>query len=204
MSGRIEKLYELTSPGEARAFYDTWAADYEAELQAHGYTTPVRCAEALADHAALPWEPVLEVGCGTGLGGVALRAAGFEVIDGFDISEAMLAEARAKGVYRQLAPLDLSQPLDAIEPGTYQNAAAIGVLNPAFMPPTVIDELLAKLPVNGCLVCSLNDRSAADGTMKTRILELTEYGTADLIFKDHGRHMPGLDLQSTVYVLKKR
>jgi hypothetical protein len=40
--------------------------------------------------------------------------------------------------------------------------------------------------------------------METRILELTEYGVADLVFKEHGDVLPGIELGGSVYVLKKR
>ncbi len=203
MSG-LKKVYDLASSEAASTFYDDWAGNYDAELTGSGYATPTRCATALAEHASLPWAPLIELGCGTGLGGQALGQAGFECIDGVDISTAMLAQAEAKGIYRSIGTLDLSQPFDDIAQDVYQNAAAIGVLNPAYMPPTVIDEVLSKLPAGGCFVFSINDHSLADGTFETRILEITEHMVADLVFKDHGAHVPGIDLESTVYVLKKR
>lgn len=200
----LGKVYDVTSVGEAKALYDVWAAGYDDELTASGYITPQRCAEALAAHASLPWAPLIEFGTGTGLGGVALSAAGFETIDGTDISQEMLEKAETKGVYRRLDLLDLAEPITSIGPDTYQNAAAIGVLNPNFLPPTVIDEMLGLLPSGGCLVFSLNDHAAADGSFETRVLEITEYAGADLVFKSYGAHIPEIDLQSTVYVLKRR
>lgn len=202
--GRLDSAYDLSSPDKAAEFYGEWAADYEDELAEAGYVTPARCAAALAEAASLPWAPLLELGCGTGLGGLALRAAGFDCIDGLDISPEMLARAEAKGIYRHLTVADLSKPLDFLEPGTYQNAAAIGMLNPNFMPAMLIDQVIELLPAGGCFVLSLNDFALAEGSMETRILELTEYGVADLAFKDHGKHLPGIDMQSTVYVLHRR
>lgn len=202
MSG-LDKVYSLGTAADAESFYDGWADGYEAELAENGYITPQRCAEALALHATDPSAPLAEYGCGTGLGGLALRAAGFNTLDGFDISQEMLALARTKSVYRAIHSLDLSEPLEAIPEGTYQNAAAIGVLNPSFMPPTVLDDMLSKLPAGGCLVFSINDHAAKEGSMETRVLELTEHSVADLLYKDYGDHLPGVDLQSTVYVLRK-
>ena len=88
--------------------------------------------------------------------------------------------------------------------GIYQNAAAIGCITPEYMPPTVLDEILAKLPVGGCLSFSVNDHSAQDGTIVGRINTLVDCGAAELVFKEYGDHLPGIDLKSTVYVLKKR
>ncbi len=199
----LDGAYSLNTADEAKAFYDRWAECYEAEMAEHNYATPLRCAQALAEHAVMPSAPLMEIGCGTGLGGAALREAGFETIDGFDISPDMLERARAKNIYRALDLLDLSQPLE-LPSDTYQNAAGIGVLNPNHMPTTVIDEVLNLLPSGGCFVFSLNDHSLADGRMETRILELTEYNVADLVFKEHGDVLPGIELGGCVYVLKKR
>lgn len=202
--GGLGTVYGLDSAEAARDFYDGWAAGYENELSENGYVTPARCAEALAAHAAAPWAPVADFGCGTGLSGLALRAAGFECLDGFDISGEMLTRAEAKGTYRALEVLDLSRPLDAIAPDTYHNAAAIGAFNPSFMPASVLDEILARLPSGGCFVFSLNDHALAEGSFETRVLELTEYASVDLLVKEHGAHLPGIELESTVYLLRKR
>ena len=200
----LETVYDLKSAGDSQSFYDGWAAGYDAELAKNGYVTPQRAAEALAEHATAPWAPLIEFGCGTGLGGAALAAAGFECIDGFDISSEMLSRAGEKQLYRTLSPLDMSQPLESVPEDIYQNAAAIGVLNPSFMPSTVLDEILARLPSGGCLVFSLNDHALSEGSFEVRLLELLEYGVADLLIKDHGEHLPGIDLKSTIYLLKKR
>ncbi len=200
----LDGAYDLEDTEAARAHYDAWAETYDAELKAAGYVTPERCATALASFAEEPEAPVLELGCGTGLGGVALRAAGFTCIDGFDISEEMLAVARTRtGIYRKIGKLDLSGPFDSIEPDSYGNAAAIGVLNPAYMPPTVLDEVLARLRPDGCFVYSLNDHSAADRSFDARLGDLIEYRGAELVFKEHGEHLPGTGLMSTVYVVRK-
>ncbi len=200
---RLAAVYDVDGAEAAAEFYDDWAPGYDDEVTENGYVTPRRCAEALAAHAAMPWAPVMDLACGTGLSGRALAAAGFDCIDGFDISEGMLDKARATGVYRELAVCDLSKPLEMPE-GTYQNAAAVGCISPEYMPPTVLDEILGKLPSGGCLVFSVNDKAAADGTIVGRINELVDCGYAELLVADYGEHLPGIDLKSTVYVLRRR
>ncbi len=202
-SGQLSNAYTVSTPEESQKFYDGWAEGYDAEIAENGYATPQRCAEALAAHADSIWAPIMDLGCGTGVSGAALKAAGFECIDGFDFSQAMLDQARPKGIYRNLAIADLSKPLEIAE-GIYQNAAAIGCITPEYMPPTVLDEILSKLPTGGCLSFSVNDHSAQDGTIVGRINTLVDCGAAELVFKEYGDHLPGIDLKSTVYVLKKR
>ena len=199
----LKHAYGVEGVDAARGLYDKWAKSYDDEVSRNGYVTPKRCAEALAAHAQMPWAPIMDLGCGTGLSGMALRAAGFECIDGFDLSEEMLAKAETHGIYRSLATCDMSQPLE-METGLYQNAAAIGCITPDYMPATVLDGILSKLPAGGCLTFSVNDYSAKEGSILGRINELVDTGTADLVFREYGDHLPGTGLNCTVYVLRKR
>ena len=200
---QLNRAYTVKTPEESKELYQGWAEGYEAEVAENGYISPQRCAEALAKHAASPWAPIMDLGCGTGISGLALKAAGFECIDGYDFSQAMLDQAAPKKIYRSLNIADMSKPLEISE-GIYENAAAIGCITPEYMPATVLDEILSKLPQGGCQVFSVNDRSAADGSILGRINTLIDCGVAELVFKEHGDHMPGIGLKSTVYVLKKR
>jgi len=199
----LDTVYTLTSPDQASGFYDRWANAYDADVTQNGYATPHRCAEALAAHATRPEAPLMDLACGTGLSGVALAEKGFTCIDGFDISEGMLEKARETGVYRDLHIVDLSKPL-GIEPGVYHNAAAVGCVSPEYMPATILDDVLDKLPSGGCFVFSVNDHAAKDGTIAGRIMELVDTGYAELLFSEYGDHLPSQGLRATVYVLRRR
>ncbi len=157
--GYLRKTYDLDGAAKVAAHYDAWAATYERELADNGYITPQRCAAALRRFATDPGEPVIDLGCGTGLSGIALRDEGFTTIDGFDFSPEMLALARTKiGVYRRLDRVDLSQPLD-VSPREYVNACAAGVVNPGHAPKAAIGYVLDILPSDGRFVFSLNDHA---------------------------------------------
>ena len=84
--GKVKDAYGHKSGTEAVEFYDDWADSYDEELGALGYVTPKRCAEALISVGADPSQPILDIGCGTGVSGAALKAAGFQKIDGVDPS----------------------------------------------------------------------------------------------------------------------
>jgi len=200
----LDSAYSQKGSGAASKFYADWAPSYDEEVTEAGYASPRRCAEALAAHVDDRETPLLELGCGTGLGGVALTAAGFTVIDGYDIAPEMLAKARSIGVYRHLGVLDLSRPLDELAGRRYAHAAAIGVFNADLMPATVLDEILGLLPTGGILAFSLNDQVLAEGSFSVRLFEIVECGVADLVFKEHGDHLPGIALESTICLVRKR
>ncbi len=199
----LKSAYGMDGPDAVRNFYTGWADGYEDELAENGYITPERCAKALRDAVDDPTQPIMDLGCGTGLSGLALKAQGFTTIDGFDLSQGMLDRAREKtGLYRALALCDMSKPLEMPD-GVYQHAAAIGCIAPDYMPVTVLDEILGKLPKGGCFVFSINDYSAKDGTIERHIGEICDCWMAQMVFKEYGDHIPGTDLRCTVYVLKK-
>jgi predicted TPR repeat methyltransferase len=204
ISGRrfLDHAYDLPDRRATAAFYGGWAASYDAEITGNGYATPARCAAALAAYAADLSAPVLDIGCGTGLSGLALTAAGFGTIDGTDLSAEMLVRAEARGVYRRLFRGDLADPLP-VAPGVYANAAAVGVVSPGHAPPETVDAVLAILPPGGCLVLSLNDHALADPAFPGRIEQLVAAGAAEPVFREHGPHLPGIGLEATVLVLRK-
>lgn len=199
----LDKTYDLDSAEATRQFYNEWSANYDAEIVENGYATPARCASALKEFADKLTSPLLDIGCGTGMSGTAFRDAGFSTIDGADFSAEMLAEARKKDIYRALVQTDLANPFP-FAAGQYANIAAVGVLNPGHAPAETLDSVIALLPRGGCFVFSLNDHAMRDGSYEGRICEYVDAGSAQLVFREYGDHLPKIGLKSNVYVLKRQ
>jgi predicted TPR repeat methyltransferase len=108
-------LHQGTSdPREVAERYDAWAQAYDDDLASWSYQAPSVVTESVFSHHPEAGS-VLDVGCGTGLVGHALRARGFGGrIVGLDISDASLEVARQGGAYDDLQHADLQQrlPLD--------------------------------------------------------------------------------------------
>src|SRR6478736_9660159 len=97
--------------GEVAARYDEWAKGYDDDLASWSYQAPAVVAETVVSRRAQAGS-VLDVGCGTGLVGRALRARGFAgQIRGLDLSQASLEVAQPCGAYDSVAHADLQQPL---------------------------------------------------------------------------------------------
>lgn len=199
----FKDIYAYTSLEETAAHYAKFAQAYEEAMAAGGYVTPGRCAEALEGAGAEKTLPVLDIGCGSGLSGLALKAQGFEILDGTDYSQEMLEQARPKGIYRALWQADLTLP-DPDRAETYDTINAAGVLNPAHAPPETLDNVMTMLRPGGLFAFSLNDHAVQDGSYAGRINMLLDGGWADLLHREYGEHMPAKDLKAWVYVLKKR
>ncbi len=117
-----------TSSEDVAKSYDDWAPTYDETLVEWDYRAPAEAAGIL--HASQPTaSEILDAGCGTGLAGAALRAAGFNgSIDGVDLSESSLAEAERRNIYRSLQPANFQDlPLD-IPDNSYDALICIGVL----------------------------------------------------------------------------
>ena len=71
----LKQAYRLKTTDDTLDLYQGWADSYEATLREHGYVTPQRCADALSRHLDNKDSLILDIGCGTGLSGVALNKA---------------------------------------------------------------------------------------------------------------------------------
>src|SRR6202167_5605440 len=95
-----------------RRLFDQYAGRYDTALTARlHYRGPAVLREAVeaAMRAAgrpLRFGAVLDLGCGTGLGGAAFRAV-VGRLTGVDLSPAMIAKAEQKGLYDRLVTADL-------------------------------------------------------------------------------------------------
>lgn len=197
----LDKVYNIQGADETRALYDAWSHSYEAEVAENGYATPGRCADALVEVMADPTEPVLDFGCGTGLSGLALKLKGFSQIDGVDLSSEMLAQAQTKGIYRTLTQIDADGPL----PNTNEYAAitAIGVIGAGAAPLSALDTLFDALKPDAFLCFSFNDHTLDDPRYDARVQSMITSNAARQISKNYGDHLPDLDMNSMVYVIKK-
>lgn len=202
MTGFLDKAYQARDAASTRALYDDWAASYEAEVAENGYATPARCAAALKSFSDDLTAPILDFGCGTGLSGLALKLAGFERIDGLDLSTEMLEGAAAKNVYRALAQIEAGADLPA-PPGTYSAIAAIGVIGAGAAPISVLHMLMRHLGPGGKLVLSFNDHALSAPENEAGLSEWIDCGAARLLFREHGPHLPGINLNATVFVVEK-
>ena len=121
-------LHQGTSdPREVAGRYDEWARSYDDDLASWSYQAPTTVAEivlARGQDASV----VLDVGCGTGLVGRALRARGYAGrIVGLDLSQASLEIAGDGGAYDSLEQADLQQPL-ALDDDTADAVVCVGVM----------------------------------------------------------------------------
>jgi predicted TPR repeat methyltransferase len=113
-----------------RDLFDRYAGRFDDDLTGRlGYETPQAIA-ALLRRVGVPAAgglAVLDLGCGTGLSGVALKPFAAR-LEGVDLSPRMLEEARRRGLYDALHEADLLAFLPR-RPAAWDVVAAADVLN---------------------------------------------------------------------------
>jgi predicted TPR repeat methyltransferase len=104
-----ESVPARASDDYVRAEFDRYASTFDTSLARLEYRGPELVAQAVDEIVdALPPKPVvLDAGCGTGLCGPLVRAKAGSLV-GVDLSSAMVALARERGVYDELVVGELT------------------------------------------------------------------------------------------------
>ncbi len=166
----LDDAYSLRSASDVKRLYDRWADTFEAGfITDHGYIYHLHVVNLFVANTG-PGEPgdgsphdwaVLDVGCGTGIGGVELRKHRPWPIDGLDLSPEMLAKAAEKldadgqPVYRRLYEANVLEPLE-LGPGGYGGVVSIGTFTHGHVGPQAIDQLVSLVRPGGLLSLGIN------------------------------------------------
>ena len=143
----LDKAYATDGSEGNRKLYAEWAETYESGFVVDsGYVYHRQVAEVFCEGFASLDQPVLDVGCGTGVVGGELAKLGVSVIDGIDLSPEMLAEAGAKTndgrpLYRQLIEADLTASTELAD-HAYAGIVSAGAFTHGIFGPETISELL--------------------------------------------------------------
>ena len=195
------KAYGLKTQEDINNLYDDWAETYDIEVKENGYVSPTRTALALK--SVLSFEALIyDVGCGTGLSGVALKEIGFSNIHGSEINPNMLKKAQQTGAYQSLRLGDITNPFpDRV--GLYDAIVAVGVIGAGAAPARLMREALNALLPGGLLAFSLNDAAMAQQSCQDELKFILNSGSAIELFSEYGPHLSLIDVGSTIYILKK-
>jgi len=195
------KAYGLKTQNDINDLYDEWADSYDDEVEENGYVSPARTASALTQF--LPLEAsILDIGCGTGLSGVALNNSGFLNIHGTEINLSMLVNAKKKKVYKSLIQGKISNPFPD-PPGTYDAIVAIGVIGAGAAPASLLRSALKALESGGLLAFTLNDAAMAQESCKIELKTVLDDNLAVELFSEYGQHLSSINIGSTVYILER-
>ena len=145
----LDDAYAVETPDDNRDLYARWAGTYESGfITDNAYRYHLGVARAFLDAASANDGPLMDVGCGTGLVGEALRNDRRcpVMVHGLDLSTEMLDRASTKRtvddapVYDDLLEGDLTAVLP-VDDGSYGGVTSCGTFTHGHVGPAAFDEL---------------------------------------------------------------
>ena len=148
---RIDSVYHSASRQELAKTYDDWASDYDTDMQSTGYIHPAIIVGLVARYVKDPAAAILDAGVGTGTLGQLLSILGFTNLLGVDMSEGMLAIARARNIYANLRCGSLGETLD-FKTSSMDCIVSTGTFTTGHAPASAFDELVRITKPGGHLI----------------------------------------------------
>jgi len=151
----LEQAYLLETPIDNIRYYNQLADNYDKDfVQMLGYALPQAVADSFCTQARSDDSPIVDIGCGTGLLGKALGSAEW-IIDGIDISDAMLSHSRNTGAYRELLNADLTGNIAKLN-NRYGAVLSSGTFTHGHLGSDVLVQLLDIAKPDGLFVIAIN------------------------------------------------
>ena len=175
----LTDAYSVETPEDNLDLYARWADTYESGFVAdEGYVYHHGVAEVFLENFISKNEPILDVGCGTGLVGEALCAnSSLQLsVEGLDLSSEMLEYARLKKtstgqpVYSNLHVGDLTATLD-LPDNTYSGIVSCGTFTHGHVGPEAFDELYRIARPGALFAIAINPDHFSNKGFETRFNE---------------------------------
>ena len=172
----LTDAYSVKTPEDNVDLYARWANTYESGFVAdEGYVYHHGVAAAFLEHFISRNEPILDVGCGTGLVGEALCAnSSFQSsVEGLDLSSEMLEQARLKktftgqSIYSDLHIEDLTTSLN-LPDNAYSGVISCGTFTHGHVGPEAFDELYRIAQPGALFALGINPDHFSNQGFETR------------------------------------
>jgi predicted TPR repeat methyltransferase len=202
----LDGAYALQTPEDSVNYYRDWAAKYDAEFaRGMDYVYPATVAAVFREMAGPGDVPILDVGAGTGLVGLALAGAG--PVDGLDISAEMLEVARAKGCYRDVIVGDLTRVL-ALGDGKYGGLVSAGTFTHGHVGAEALDELVRIARPGALFTLGINAQVYAEMGFEAKFAALAAHIDGFRLVERHiygaGTEAAHKDDMARIAVFRKR
>lgn len=204
-SDMLRRAYAVKNADDIRNLYRDWAATYDEDLTGKDlqYVAPREAVNVFVRHFEERSAHILDVGCGTGLSGLALVDAGFDQIDGIDLSPDMLEQARAKGAYGNLYEADLTVGLKFAD-DTYDAAISVGTFTHGHVGPDGLDEVIRVVKPSGIVCVTINEGVFEKMQYREHINRLESEGTCRVQELIPADYLLAEDIRSMILALEVR
>jgi len=173
--------------------YNAWAETYEHDLLGqYGYRAHRIAARAFADLITDRSAAIIDVGCGTGLVGLELQKFGFAHIDGVDISEKMLDQAQATGIYHKLI-LEDAEETSSVPRVSYAGAICVGSFGVGHLGPQAVGQLISMAKPEAPIVIFMNAEPYIDEDYEMHLRSLEHDGVWKILRIEDHNYMDALE-----------
>lgn len=199
-SSQVEQDYnKFADTGEYDDTFDKW-----------GYVAPNKAAELMKKYIPADDSKIIDVACGSGLTGVALKQKGYQNIDGIDIAGELLKIAEETKAYQKLSRVDMQILPLPFDDGQYDAVNFIGALT-YFETTDILKDLCRIVRKDGYIVFTQRDdimREQNYGELLDEIVEqvLWEkvYGSEpEQYLPNHPKYGSDIKVQYFVYKVTK-
>ncbi|MEL7039414.1 MAG: class I SAM-dependent methyltransferase [Cyanobacteria bacterium J06592_8] len=200
---KIQWVYSSQNNQELAERYDTWAQDYEQELDdAFGYVGPEPAVEVLVNYVS-PDAKILDAGSGTGLVGQLLHQRGYNHLEAMDMSTGMLEEARKKNVYTSFHQQVLGETLD-FPSAAFDAIVSVGVFTYGHAKSNAFEELIRITKPGGYIVVTMPTDLSESNDFQPKLTTLEASGKWQMVavtekFRAHLKKDSGVYLKVWVY-----
>jgi SAM-dependent methyltransferase len=177
----IDKVYRAPSRDALKTTYDTWSESYDADMVLTGYVHYPLLTGLVGRHVTRKDAAILDAGVGTGALGSLLSLMGYNNLTGLDMSEGMLAKARARKVYADLRLGVLGERLDFVD-RSFDAILSTGTFTEGHAPASALDELVRLLEKDGVMIFTISSlvwedmgfKAKLEGFVKAGVLKQVE------------------------------
>ena len=203
----LDRVYAVQSPDDCQKIYDDWSETFESDVTSpeQDYVAPRLLANALLAAGANMNGEILDAGCGTGLGAVALANVGAKTIDGVDFSSGMLKVAQRTGLYRSLAQVDLTREIPDQQDESYDVVTCLGTLTHGHVGPVpALGEFVRITKRNGIIAATVLDDIWQSGGYEAEVKRLQSEGFVEVLSTENADYRKAAGVKARILVLKKR
>ena len=167
----LASVYHATDRATLQQTYDQWAATYDADLQQVGYLHPPVIIGLVARFVPRHDATILDAGVGTGAIGQVLSILGYNNLSGIDMSNGMLAAAKARGCYADLRQAVLGEELPFTD-GAFDAIISTGTFTQGHAPASGFDELARILEPGGHIMFTVGTMVWEEQGFAAKLAEL--------------------------------
>ena len=176
----LDTVFHASSREELSKTYYDWASNYDADMQTTGYVHPAIMAGLVSRYVKNAEATILDAGVGTGNIGQLLAILGYSNLIGIDMSDGMLARAKARNIYADLKNQILGERLEFLD-ASIDCIVSTGTFTTGHAPASAFDELVRITKPGGYLIFTVGSAVWQEAGFEVKLDALEATGLVEKI-----------------------